>query len=107
MHLAIVAPDGLRAMPPCRYGEVHGQDGVGVDQQLKLIVYHLLHLLLGTVLLTKEAGSAADGFPVYVGSRANDACGVELYDEYVLPKADLLLPRVSQILISFTNVPPF
>ena len=65
-HLAVEWLDVLRLMPPRGQREVHGKDGVGVDQQLQLracwrVLQLMAELLLGAVLGAEEAGALADG----------------------------------------------
>ena len=64
MDLAVGLTDELRLVPDAGDGEVDGQDGEGIDEQVVLAVNALLRLFLGTVLLTEEAGTLRDGLGI-------------------------------------------
>ena len=78
VHLAIVLVYGLRGVLAAGYGKVYGQYGEGVDQQQEAVVHRFGHLLLGTVLVTKEARAFSQRLAVYLRPRAYDTGGIEL-----------------------------
>ena len=79
MDLAVGLADELRLVPDAGDGEVDGQDGEGIDEQVVLAVNALLHLFLGTVLLTEETGALGDGLGIDPGSSRAYAGGVPLH----------------------------
>ena len=50
VYASVEQPDVLRLMLACGQGEVHWQDGEGVDEQLQPAVEHLCHLSVIPVL---------------------------------------------------------
>ena len=56
-YLLEIVVDTLRLVLCEGYGKVLRQNGVGVYEQLKVIVHGPLQLLLGAVILAQEAGS--------------------------------------------------
>ena len=52
-----------------RQREVDRKYGEGVDQQFVLAIHHTAHLLLRTMLATKETRTLADTFGVNLGPR--------------------------------------
>ena len=51
-HLTIIAQDTLRFVSQRGDGEMCGQDGEWIDEQLEMLVDNLLRLLLGAILFT-------------------------------------------------------
>ena len=77
-HHAEMVEDSLWLMPSCRDGEMLGQDGVGVHQQLVILLRRQGPLHLGAVVVTQEARPFAQRLLVNAGPRAHDACRVPL-----------------------------
>ena len=69
MDLTIVVEYALRLMLDAWDGEVCRQDGVGVDEQVEMVVDGFLRLFFGPVLLAEEAGAFVDDLLFDAGTR--------------------------------------
>ena len=70
--------DALGFMLHKRYGEVHGQDGIGIHQKVITVGNNLLNLLVWTVLLAEETWTGGNGSLIHAGSRRDDAGWIPL-----------------------------
>ena len=68
MNLAVSLANELWLMLHAGNGEVDGQDGEGIDQQIILTVDRFLELFLGTVALAEETRALGNGLLVDAGS---------------------------------------
>ena len=78
-HLAIHATNLLGLMPAGRNGEMHGEDGIWVDQQFIVHILYFRQLLCGTVLPAQETRTGCNGLLGDGGTCRTDTCGVELH----------------------------
>ena len=98
-HLAVHGLDALWLVAACGQREVHGQDGEGVHQQF-VVAAGDAHLLLGPVLLAKEAGTLLQRLFGDVGTSGANASGVPLGQQRQLTHMQLLRLCVGQVAVA-------
>ena len=107
VNLAVGLTNELRLVLHAGNGEVNGQDGVGVDEQVVLTVDALFELLLGTVLLTEETGPLSQSLLVDAGTCRNDAGWVPLHQDRRGTNYQLASLHIPQVVVSASGIFPF
>ena len=112
MHHRIMATDALGLMTRQRNGEMHGQNGVGVHEQLIAMLavaarHRPRELLRGTVLCTQEAWALADGLLVDLRSRRHHACRIPLDAQRCIACRKLTRLHIRQVAIASVGIAPF
>ena len=87
-------------------GEVRGQNGEGIDQQVVLIVDTLLELLLGAILFAEETRALSDGFLVDAGSCGYHTGGIPLHLNRRGTHHQLARLHITQVVIALAGIVP-
>ena len=105
-HLAVHSTNLLCVMTTGGDGEMHRQDGVGIDQQLIVHILHLGQLFLRAVLSAEETGTGGYRLLSDGGAGRTDAGGVELHFEGRRSHVQLAGLHMTQFTIAFTRLRP-
>ena len=106
MYLAIRIKYSLGLVFKRRNGEVLLQNRERIHQQLILAIDFLLDLLLGTILLTKEARTFCDGLLVDLGTCGYHTSRVPLNLNAISPHHQLTRLGASQVMITLSGYLP-
>ena len=107
VNLAVGLADALRLMPHAGDGEVYRQDGVGVHEQVEVVVDRFLRLFLRTVLFAEETRPLGDHLLIDAGARRHDARRVPLYEYRRGSHRQLARLHVAQVVVTPAGVVPF
>ena len=105
-HLAIHTTYLLRLMASHRNGEMHGQDGIRIDQQLVVGILYLGQLLCRTIGLTQEARTSSYSLLTDGGTSRTDACWVKLHLESRRAHTQLTGLYMTQLTITVAGLRP-
>ena len=90
----IIAIHRLGRVPATGDGQMMGQDGKRIDQDIVLSLHGQCNLLCRTMIVAQETGSFFERFAIDFRGGRNETCGIVLHGERVILRLQGLCPHV-------------